>query len=842
MVESVSLLNEIRSNGYEGAILTTYKLHIPFLEEVVVRRLHASGCRHVIVLADQHQLAKALSSDTPRRAGYDYVLVPIHASTAFHPKIMLLAGKSKGFLAVGSHNLTYAGFGHNREVTNVVRFDTGKNSGNAPLLRGAWHAVRSWLQAGRMEDPSDPLLGRLPLLAPWLADEAGEELDDVRLLCGGPNDTSLFDQLRSFVGESLEEVYLMGPFFDSKLRFVNQLTSGLNATSVTVAIDPATAQIPAVAQELANANFVTADAIGPNKGKYLHAKVLWGRGKSGTLYLLSGSANPSAPAWLNDDASANYEAMLALKGNVAERSMQLLGLSLDQPSKPLDDSDWVNVREQWERRDKGTSGEKAGVDVVLANVDEEGRVSLQIDGSSKGIEVELVGSDGVPLSGKPEVKVGSDSTLQIGLPSDARVSLVKASRDGEFILVAIVHYPAVLHERAKTGTQRRFSMAFSSLDTDTPALNELFKCIEQVIDEDQPAATAAIKSSQRKQESKEPEEPESLEISIDDLPSTKKRKQLSAGTNLGFILDILIRSLGQDIASEYEELDAFGRNEEERVGSDDESTEKAARTDAMAEDVLNLCHKKIRRLVSRAVAQLDAFSEGRVAERSLVVKMTAVLALVSQLRAQDKHIWWVNVDRGESTVPQEELERLMASVSVSLLAHPLFLYEPVTEDHDLPGSDEYARLRGLMFWLGASVGLTLRLRPPFNEKTKDRCARIQANQDFLTLSDLVVGDKQAAESAEDLINTTDAGLRSTLNRAFILRHRIDQVQDNPTSEQAITPGDFAFNPKMPGIGVRAVLHADSQFVELAAPGGQKPRRFKTAALVGISADELRVGD
>jgi phosphatidylserine/phosphatidylglycerophosphate/cardiolipin synthase-like enzyme len=42
---------------------------------------------------------------------------------------MLLAGKSKGFLAVGSHNLTYAGFGHNREVTNAIRYNALGSNG-----------------------------------------------------------------------------------------------------------------------------------------------------------------------------------------------------------------------------------------------------------------------------------------------------------------------------------------------------------------------------------------------------------------------------------------------------------------------------------------------------------------------------------------------------------------------------------------------------------------------------------------------------------------------------------------------------------------------------------------
>ena len=41
------------------------------------------------------------------------------AGGSFHPKIIVLLGKKKGIAVVGSHNLTLAGFGSNRELTNT---------------------------------------------------------------------------------------------------------------------------------------------------------------------------------------------------------------------------------------------------------------------------------------------------------------------------------------------------------------------------------------------------------------------------------------------------------------------------------------------------------------------------------------------------------------------------------------------------------------------------------------------------------------------------------------------------------------------------------------------------
>ena len=45
--------------------------------------------------------------------------------------------------------------------------------------------------------------------------------------------------------------------------------------------------------------------------RYLHAKGILIEQKNGDVVLVSGSANPSAPAWLATDTSGNVELMLA---------------------------------------------------------------------------------------------------------------------------------------------------------------------------------------------------------------------------------------------------------------------------------------------------------------------------------------------------------------------------------------------------------------------------------------------------------------------------------------------------------------------------------------------------
>src|SRR3954466_7629841 len=95
-----ALLESLKTLGrsHEAALLTSYNVYFPFVEEFVLRRLESGGCRHVVIAMDAPMLAKSLSqrAERPRRAGYDYTLIPVSGAMAFHPKLFLLAGPRGG--------------------------------------------------------------------------------------------------------------------------------------------------------------------------------------------------------------------------------------------------------------------------------------------------------------------------------------------------------------------------------------------------------------------------------------------------------------------------------------------------------------------------------------------------------------------------------------------------------------------------------------------------------------------------------------------------------------------------------------------------------------------------
>jgi hypothetical protein len=57
----------------------------------------------------------------PRFAGSSYHIIKADAPGAFHPKITMLVGPTKGRLMLGSANLTALGLGGNKElVANIL--------------------------------------------------------------------------------------------------------------------------------------------------------------------------------------------------------------------------------------------------------------------------------------------------------------------------------------------------------------------------------------------------------------------------------------------------------------------------------------------------------------------------------------------------------------------------------------------------------------------------------------------------------------------------------------------------------------------------------------------------
>ena len=145
MSERISILDEIKNGGYEASLITTFNAYLHFYEDVVLRRFINKGVRHNILMMDTYKCAHSIVNHPPRLAGRYYSLIPMKSTGAFHPKIILLVGKNKGSLFIGSHNLTLSGFGYNRELTNFLAVKNKEDKEAISTFREVWLSILDWL-------------------------------------------------------------------------------------------------------------------------------------------------------------------------------------------------------------------------------------------------------------------------------------------------------------------------------------------------------------------------------------------------------------------------------------------------------------------------------------------------------------------------------------------------------------------------------------------------------------------------------------------------------------------------------------------------------------------------
>ena len=264
MLPKISLLDELRKGGYEASLITTFNAYLPFYEEVVLRCLVNAGVRHNVLLMDAGQYAHSLASYPPRLAGLDYTLMPVKVAGAFHPKLIFLAGKRKGLILVGSHNMTLAGFGFNRELTNLIRIQGEEDAEGISVALAVWTEIEYWIAHFGVNVPDHVfrMVDRVKGFAPWLNGDAGIA-SDIRLLASRPGARTLWEQLTDLVDSKVvAHVALGGAFFDQDLRFLERVLQDLAPDRFNIAIDPNTVQIPLCARTFSGASLVRAESLG----------------------------------------------------------------------------------------------------------------------------------------------------------------------------------------------------------------------------------------------------------------------------------------------------------------------------------------------------------------------------------------------------------------------------------------------------------------------------------------------------------------------------------------------------------------------------------------------------
>jgi len=740
-----------------------------------LRRLVAAGARHNVVLMDAAQCAQSWMSEAsrPRLAGHAYTLVPMRAEGAFHPKVCILVGPKKASILIGSHNLTLSGFGFNREVTNWIEVDGAKDTDGAAALADTWQLVEHWIEQQRPHLPVQVVEAALAFsnfVQPLATRSKGQGLSGV--LGQAPGGQTLWKQLLPRLPSPVNRIAVIGAFFDSKCAFVHALETQWPLAEVVVTIDPETVQLTGDVSHL-RSRFVDARQMWAQTATtYLHAKALYFEGES-TAVLVSGSANPSWPAWMTTDGHGNSEAVMLRTGASATVAAEDLGIlaSFAQAALGEDVLERVAARTRTEISALTLPAEIVCVGVADADLDV---ITLahpagQTFGTALGMgaSADERWPAGILSSAGDQIRVRVDGPL-----ADVRCLLVQPVGHGPALRV-LVHHPAALSGLGRTKRHAALRDALGALGSGEADVERLIATVEKVIFSED--VSNDVRASTRERRGAQaggdlPDRPDSLSVHIADMPRQRKKSRLLKSGDLAYLLDVLIRRLGLDLKGPGGKTDSQGRTEEESIGQDDDvdSQPGPAASGLTDMEIAAIVTRKARLLMRRMVQQLELAARDEDRAATAVVQLVAVLGVVRELRRlRNSTRWRIR----PSFVDERDRRNLLEQAMAYLFGSGSMLLSKLQVQSDEP-LEEVSHLRSMLLWLAWDLGeeLTDRISPLLEKG--DAARQIQANAILYKLLPVVVLDQDEVTELERSMQLTAAqtaeeGARAT---AWLTRH------------------------------------------------------------------------
>lgn len=219
-MDRINILDLLRkSKKYDIALMTTFNFEIAFFERNILNKLYDNGIRKVSLFVDNKEYLKAIEETELSYIGKRYIVTPVMMNSSFHPKVILLLGKNKARLIVGSWNLTTNGYFINNEVGNCFDYDENHPEYLALIKK----AMDFFLKINSNTDKRDSRLIESIVNYPYYSfnDEA---LADTYLLSN--IDESIFNQVKNKIEENVNSIDIAVPYFDNEiagLKYIEEL-------------------------------------------------------------------------------------------------------------------------------------------------------------------------------------------------------------------------------------------------------------------------------------------------------------------------------------------------------------------------------------------------------------------------------------------------------------------------------------------------------------------------------------------------------------------------------------------------------------------------------------------
>lgn len=740
----IALLRQLRElrrsrRRFSATIITTYTVNFPFYENVVLRYLLGAGSRLNIVLADAGQIARAFMTEStrPHGAGSDYLLLPVSTFGAFHPKILSLFSDKGMAIAIGSHNLTEAGFGRNAELCATIGFGD-----DAAPLNIAQPVVDYLLQCAGQIAPGDEtlstrLMDRLRSLS--LRGESTD--DDLTFAASRPEDSPLLD--RAFARSELEQaerILVLGPYFDSDLRFLTSLRERARKAEIVVAVQPEHAVMKRTDKWPSRTRACNAGLVNlPRSDVFIHAKAIVVEGGK-KLVMALGSANPSEPAWLGKESRRNFEAMVTLRGRKATQAFRDLGLGPLWTAPTLTQKDL----EQIAKRSRMIDNDSKTVGIVpVAGLWRSGWVESRLAAGPKQIKSisRYEGAATVDLA----IEAAEIKNDVLRFPAAAAgVFAVGLSGKTEPTIV-IACSASTLAPSLVSSTTGRLIDELGRLDGGAAPGDDLLNLCEKVLlqpDEQNAAASPAAKRRSSASEASQVQEELSgpRGISIGDRQSESRLR-----VNLSLDISAIITLLLKDLQPPVKDKDDPNAEQAEESDDDDESNDagqREAKPDAEPRRQWNHVVDAVRPRITRLLKQLSNRLEEKHSAKWKYERILLTLALFKRLRKFHPSQTLPVSGRPARLVDQAQVRQVFKLAMRYCFARDVGLVGVldraggVDAEHDVIG-------RALLFWAAYEAETDVAEFPTSNLKP-DRLRAIQCDRTDALIAAIAASASQPA--------------------------------------------------------------------------------------------------
>lgn len=328
-MKRMDLLEVLNEHDSDYAFAATYDFDPLFFEHRILRTTAFARAKRIAVFVDAGVYARLAAQERPAQdVNRRYLLAPIRSTQGvFHPKVVLLCGRGRAILIVGSANLTASGIAHNLELCHLFALNLPTNNGSAndrvasATIRTAFRLFLHWTNScpasvgNLLRKTFDDMVANHA----WIAESAP-------VIPGAPmllhsTEGNLWSQITRLLERArVRRVFVLSPFYDPDTRLFSRTKVQWPEASLEVAAQQGSSNLPVAAVATwasKRRRKVRILELHSKRGRRLHAKALAFVTPQRTFWL-AGSPNFTAAAldgrnvevalWFTTDESP--EAML----------------------------------------------------------------------------------------------------------------------------------------------------------------------------------------------------------------------------------------------------------------------------------------------------------------------------------------------------------------------------------------------------------------------------------------------------------------------------------------------------------------------------------------------------